>query len=191
MDRSSFLKFYQSHFYELGWTWKTRMNKDASKLYFKYGVSFLWNNLRLDNNRYHVKNGATTDLVVHVDDLKENRLRHVQMNFPVHFEWDFSRSGEYSDGTKRDRTNRALRLGVGAFAGFKLGTRQYLEYNDSNGVSVEELQKNNFNMNKFNYGLSAYIAYENTGFYVKYDMNPLFKDTEIRNVSFGVRFDFN
>ena len=190
LDNSNY-QFWKSHFYELGWTWKTRMDRDASKLYFKYGVSFLWNNLRADNNMYHVVNGDQTDLVVHAERLTENRLRHVQMNFPVHFEWDFSRNGEYSDGTKRDRTNKSFRLGVGAFAGFKLGTRQYIEYTDGNGVKVEELQKDNFNMNILNYGLSAYVAYRNTGFYVKYDMNSLFKNTEVRNLSLGVRFDFN
>lgn len=184
-------KFWKSHFYEVGWTWKTRMDKEASKLYFKYGVSFLWNNLRPENNMYHVVNGDNTDLVVHSEKLDENRLRHVQMNFPVHFEWDFSRNGEYSDGTKRDRTNQSVRLGIGAFAGFKLGTRQYIEYSDINGVKVEVLQKDNFNMNVFNYGLSAYVAYQNTGFYVKYDMNSLFKNTEVKNISLGVRFDFN
>ena len=184
-------QFWQSHFYELGWTWKTRMDRDASKLYFKYGVSFLWNNLRAKNNMYHVVNGDQTELVIHPEKLKENRLRHVQMNFPMHFEWDFSRNSEYSDGTKRDRTNRSFRIGLGGFAGFKLGTRQYIEYNDSNNVKVEELQKDNFNMNILNYGLSGYVAYKNTGFYVKYDMNSLFKNSETRNLSLGVRFDFN
>jgi hypothetical protein len=184
-------QFWQSHFYELGWTWKTRMDRDASKLYFKYGVSFLWNNLRAKSNMYHVVNGDQTELVVHPEKLKENRLRHVQMNFPMHFEWDFSRNSEYSDGTKRDRTNRSFRIGLGGFAGFKLGTRQYIEYNDSSDVKVEELQKDNFNMNILNYGLSGYVAYRNTGFYVKYDMNPLFKNSETRNLSLGVRFDFN
>ena len=46
-------------------------------------------------------------------------------------------------------------------------------------------------MNILNYGLSGYVAYRNTGFYVKYDMNPLFKNSETRNLSLGVRFDFN
>ena len=184
-------QFWQSHFYELGWTWKTRMDREASKLYFKYGMSFLWNNLRLKNNKYHVVNGGNTDLVVHPENLTENRLRHVQMTFPMHLEWDFSRNGEYADGTKRDRTHKSLRLGIGAFFGFKLGTRQYIEYTDGSNVSVEELQKDNFNMNIFNYGLSVYAAYRSTGFYVKYDMNPLFKNTEVRNISLGVRFDLN
>ena len=78
-----------------------------------------------------------------------------------------------------------------SFFGFKLGTRQYLEYTNPQGVRVEEVQKNDFNTNTINYGLSAYIAYEGIGLYAKYDLNPLFQNTDIRNISLGLRFDIN
>ncbi|ARV05692.1 hypothetical protein BTO04_02815 [Polaribacter sp. SA4-10] len=184
-------KFWQSHFYELGWTWKTRFAKEASQLYFKYGASFLWNNLRLDEDRYHVKNVDMTELETFSSQLKESRLRHVQMIFPMHLEWDFSRNKKYEDGFVRDRTNRSVRFGVGGFVGFKLGTRQYLEFKNAQGVDVEEVQKDSFNMNTINYGLSAYLGYRSTSLYVKYDLNPLFKNTETRNISIGIRLDLD
>ncbi|WP_088323346.1 hypothetical protein [Polaribacter tangerinus] len=184
-------QFWRSRFYELGFTWKTRISPKPSSLYFKYGISFLWNNLRLENNQFHVKNGTVTDIVVFADKLSESRLRHVQMNFPVHLEWDLSKNKTYSSGKVADRTNQSVRLGLGGFVGFKLGTRQYLEYLDSNNVNVEEVQYDNFNMNTVNYGLSAYVGYKSTSLYLKYDLNPLFKDTEVRNISMGVRLDLN
>jgi len=184
-------KFWKSRFYELGFTWKTRLRREASELYFKYGVSFLWNNLRLDNNQYFLKNEEVTDLQVFSKKLIDSRLRHVQMSFPVHLEWDFSKNKKYKDGFVFDRTNESLRVGVGGFVAFKLGTRQYLEYENSRGVKVEEVEYDNFNMNTINYGLSAYIGYKATSLYVKYDLNPLFKDTEMRNISLGIRFDWN
>ncbi|WP_166384843.1 hypothetical protein [Polaribacter sp. 11A2H] len=184
-------KLWQSHFYELGWTWKTRFTKEPSQLYFKYGLSFLWNNLRLDNNSIHVKDGDITEVKVFDNKLSESRLRHVQMNFPMHVEWDFSKNKTDKDGFVKDRTNRSVRLGLGGFVGFKLGTRQYLEYKDESNVEVEEVQFNNFNMNTVNYGLSAYVGYRSTSFYVKYDLNPLFKNTETRNISMGIRLDLD
>ncbi len=184
-------KFWQSHFYEVGFTWKTRFAKEASQLYYKYGVSFLWNNLRLDNNQYHVKNGDITEIQTFSDQLSESRLRHVQMNFPMHLEWDFSRNRKYEDGFVRDRTNESIRIGVGGFVGFKLGTRQYLEFKNSEGVDEKIVQKDNFNMNTVNYGLSAYVGYRSTSLYVKYDLNPLFKNTETRNLSMGIRLDLD
>ncbi|WP_198938352.1 coiled-coil domain-containing protein [Tenacibaculum holothuriorum] len=184
-------KFWQSHFYELGFTFKTRFSKEPSKTYFKYGVSFLWNNLRAENNKYHVVNGNQTDLVVNPNSLSESRLRHVQMTFPMHLEFDFSKNKKYSDGEVVDRTHKGVRFGVGGFFGFKLGTRQYLEYVNAQGVKVEEVQKNSFNTNTINYGLSAYFAYQGYGLYAKYDLNPLFKNTNVRNISLGLRFDIN
>lgn len=181
----------RSRFYELGWTWKTRFSRRPSQFYLKYGASFLWNNLRLEGNRIHVQNGNTTDIQVFVDQLSESRLRHGQMNFPVHLEWDFSRNRTYSDGYVRDRTNRSVRFGVGGFVGFKLGTRQYLEFRDVNNVEIKEVQFDNFNMNRINYGLSSYLGYRDTSLYIKYDLNPLFKNTETRNISIGIRFDFD
>ncbi|WP_339658538.1 hypothetical protein [uncultured Polaribacter sp.] len=184
-------KFWQSHFYELGWTWKTRFTENPSQLYFKYGVSFLWNNLRLEENKIHFKNGEFTEIQTYGNQLSESRLRHVQMNFPMHLEWDLSKNKTYDDGRVKDRTNNGVRLGVGGFVGFKLGTRQYLEYDDANGVAIEEVQYDNFNMNTVNYGLSAYLGYKSTSVYVKYDLNPLFKNTETRNISLGLRLDLN
>jgi hypothetical protein len=132
-----------------------------------------------------------TEIQTFPNNLSESRLRHVQMNFPVHLEWDLSKNRVYNDGRVRDRTNKGVRLGVGGFIGFKLGTRQYLEYNDSNNVEVEEVQFDNFNMNVFNYGISSYIGYKDVSFYVKYDMNPLFQNTETRNISMGIRLDLD
>ena len=184
-------KLWQSHFYELGWTWKTRFSKKPSHFYLKYGTSFLWNNLRLEGNKIHIKNGDMTEIQTFGNQLSESRLRHVQMTFPVHLEWDFSRNKTYDDGFVRDRTNRSVRFGVGGFVGFKLGTRQYLEFKDTNGVDVKEVQKDNFNMNTINYGLSAYLGYRSTSLYVKYDLNPIFKNTETRNISIGIRLDLD
>jgi|TARA_B110000967_G_C18826587_1_gene531724 hypothetical protein len=184
-------KFWKSHFYELGLSWKTRLTKDASQIYFKYGLSFLWNNLRLDNNKFHVKNEEIIELRSFSENLSESRLRHVQMNFPVHLEWDFSKNKRAKDGFVFDGVNNAVRFGIGGFVGFKLGTRQYLEYRDIAEVAIEEVQHNNFNMNTVNYGLSTYLGYKSASLYVKYDLNPLFKDTEIRNISMGIRLDLN
>ncbi len=177
-------QFWRSRFYEVGLTWKTHFSKKDNPLYVTYGISFLWNNLRPKNNQQHVRNENMTTLATRIDEvLSESRLRHVQMIFPVHMEWDFSRSNKSS--------KKPVRIGVGAFLGFKLGTRQYLAYRDIEGIDIEEVQYDNFNMNTLNYGLSAYTGYKAASLYVKYDMNPLFKNTKIRNISLGVRLDLN
>jgi hypothetical protein len=183
--------FWKSRFYEVGLTAKYRLTREASQTYLKYGISFLWNNLRAESNQYHVVNGDVTELQTFNGSLSESRLRHVQMIFPVHLEFDFSKDKIYEDGRTRDRRNQSFRVGFGGFVGFKLGTRQYLEYTNPSGTRVEELQRGTFNTNIINYGLSTYVAYRSTGLYVKYDLNPFFKNTETRNISIGVRFDLD
>ncbi|MFY0604396.1 MAG: hypothetical protein JXQ93_10625 [Flavobacteriaceae bacterium] len=190
LDNSPYM-FWKSRFYEVGITAKYRLTRRASKTYLKYGISFLWNNLRAENNQYHVVNGNITELQTFNESLSESRLRHVQMIFPMHLEFDFSKDREYDDGRIRDRRNQSFRIGIGGFAGFKLGTRQYLEYTNSAGTRIEELQKGTFNTNILNYGISTYFAYRSTGLYMKYDLNPFFKNTETRNFSIGVRFDLD
>jgi len=184
-------KFWKSRFYEVGFTHKYRLSKNVSKTYLKYGFSFVWNNLRPDGNQYHVVNGDQTELQTFQFSTSESRLRHVQMIFPAHIEFDFSKDRTYDDGTFRDYRNQSFRFGIGVFVGFKMGTRQYLEYRNTSGTKVEELQKGGFNTNIYNYGISTYLAYRSCGLYVKYDLNPLFKGTETRNISMGVRFDLD
>lgn len=181
--------FWNSHMYEIGWTWKTRFTQKPSKLYFKYGVSFLWNNLRASNNQYHVKNGNVTQLQAHQNALTESRLRHTQIIFPLNIELDFSKNKYYSSGKIRDRRNNSFRIGLGVFAGFKMGTRQYIDFVDASGVKVTELIKDDYNTNILNYGVGANIGYQSTSLFVKYDLNPLFKNTTTRNIAFGVRLE--
>ena len=113
------------------------------------------------------------------------------MIFPMHLEIDFSKNEKLSNDRIIDNSHDAIRFGIGGFFGFKLGTRQYLEYENSKGVNVEEVQKGDFNMNTLNYGLSTYLSYQCIGLYVKYDLNPLFKNSETRNISLGIRFDLD
>ncbi|HCW64072.1 MAG TPA: hypothetical protein DG752_05345, partial [Leeuwenhoekiella sp.] len=53
--------------------------------------------------------------------------------------------------------------------------------------------KQNYNTNNFIYGLSGYIAFGDTALYVKYDLNPIFKNNPVeqRNFSVGLRFDMD
>ena len=190
LDNSDY-KLWKSHFYELGGTCKTRISKNPSKAYIKYGFSFLWNLLRTEDNKHHVTNGSLTNLEVHPDNLSESKLRNVQIIFPAHLEFDFSENKKNSEGKRIERTHKSLRIGLGGYVGANISTKQKLEYKNSVGHKVKESQKGDFNTSNFTYGLSTYIAYKSVGLYAKYDLSPLFKDTETRNISMGIRFDFN
>ena len=123
----------------------------------------------------------------------ESRFRNVYLTLPLHLEFDFTPKKVSKDGTKTNfRTHESVRLGIGGYAGVRIKSKQILKY-EIDDVKIKERQKGDFNVSDFNYGLSAYLGYGQTSLYVKYDLNPMFKNNNIdqNNVSLGIRFDFN
>jgi len=191
IDDSEF-KFWQSRFFEFGVNHKTRVFKNSSLLYIDYGLSVMYNTLRPKQNQYYVANGNTTSLQTHEMDLDKSKFKNVQLVVPVMFELDFSKPKFSKEDDKfHYRTNRSVRVGAGGFIGVNLKTKQVLKYKE-NDVRVKDRQKGDFNVNNFVYGLSAFVGHKDTSFYVKYNLNELFKNaaTKNNNISFGVRFDW-
>ena len=185
-------RYWGSHFYELGWTYNTRIFKDNNLLHFKYGLSLQYNNLRPTDNRYFVENGKQTYLETASFNLKDSRLRNVNLVMPLYLEFDTSPRKMDKDKPVY-RIHQGFRFGFGGFVGANLKTKQILKYENQSGYSVTEKIKTDFNVNDFVYGLGAYIGCEGTSLYVKYDLNPLFKNNMVdqNNISLGVRFDLN
>jgi hypothetical protein len=185
-------RVWGSHFYEWGFTNNTRIFKNDNLLHIKYGLSLMYNNLRPTDNRYFVKNGNQTELQEFGLDLRESRFRNVHLVLPLHLEFDFTPKTVDSEGTSKFRSHKSVRLGIGGYAGFNVKTKQILKYKEDD-VRVKVKEKGDFNTSDLIYGLSTYIGYRDTSLYLKYDLNPLFKNNAIdqNNISLGLRFDFN
>ena len=178
-----------SLFFELGGSRTSRIAENWSVGYFKYGFSVLWNNLRPKNNNYFEIDGNQTNLVPYPKQLKTSaRLRNIEIVFPLHLEFDFSKP-TYREDYKLFRKNKGFRLGMGGYGGFRFQTKQFIKYYE-NDLKYKEKSKGGYNVSNFIYGLSAYAGFKSTSLYVKYDLNPLFANTEERNISLGLRFDF-
>ncbi len=191
-------RFWGSHFYEWGITYNTRILKENNLLHFKYGFSVMYNNLRPTENRFFEKEGEQTVLMSNTIDpaqnsisIKDSRLRNVYLVAPLHLEFDLSGSSTKNDKTYF-KTHQSLRLGIGGYGGFRVKTKQIVKY-DVDNKEVKQKTKDDFNASNFIYGLSAYLGYKETSLYVKYDINPLFKNNALdqNNISLGLRFDFN
>jgi hypothetical protein len=184
---------WESRFYEWGINRKSYISKNSNWLSVRYGISFMYNNLRATENRFFVRNGEQTLLVNHPYQLKESRLRNLNLVLPIHFEFDTSRNQvKETENATYYNNRRGIRIGLGGYVGLNLSTRQFTEFYDESGFrNIEE--KDNFNTNNFIYGLSGYIGYSWFSLYMKYDLNPLFRDNPVQqnNVSMGIRFDFD
>lgn len=179
-----------SRFFEMGWQWRTRVFENSNFLRFNYGFSFQFNGLKPKDNQYFValENGQT-ELQEFDFDLNKSKLRMDNLVFPVHLEFGPSKLNK-TEETMRYSLRNQFRIGLGGYAGFNMSTRQKLKY-DRNGDNVKDKLKRGYNTNDLIYGLSAYAGVDGILLYVKYDLNPIFKDAliEQRNVSLGLRFD--
>jgi len=180
-----------SRFFEIGWAWKTRVFKNSNWLRFKYGYSFQINGLKPTDNKYFVQNGDETVLEVFEYDLKKSKLTISNLVFPMHFEFGPSKRIDRDDYF-RYSTHKKLKIGLGGYAGFNIGTRQKLKYT-AEGEKIKDKMKRNYNATSLVYGLSGYVAIGDTALYVKYDLSPIFKDQaqNQNNISLGVRFDMD
>ena len=183
------IKIGGSRFFELGWAWKTRVFKESNWLRVKYGFSFTWDGLKPVDNQYYVDIGEETVLQVHPENLDKAKLRVDKLIFPLFFEFGPSKKKEYANYF-RYSTLRQFKAGIGGFAGFKLSSRQKLKYSQD-GSNKKEKIKASYNTNNVIYGLNGYIGWGWAALYVKYELNPIFKNNTVdqHNISMGLRFD--
>ena len=162
-------------------------------MHLKYGFSWMYNQLNTTENRYFVTNGNQTELATFPTHLrtKDTYFKNVYVTIPVHLEFDFSKT-KIVDDKKVFKSHTGARFGIGGFVGVNTNSKQFIEY-EQNGYKFKELQKGDFNVNDFTYGLSTYIGYKATSLYLKYDLNPIFKNNPVdqNNISLGIRFDWN
>lgn len=184
-------RFGGSRFAEFGLAWKTRVFDNSNFLRVKYGISFQVNNLKPTNNRLFVQDGNLTSLEEFEFNLEKSKLKITNLVVPLHFEFGPSKKFE-GENYFRYSTHKQFKIGLGGYAGFNIDTRQKLKYN-ADGNNVKDKIKRDFNVNTLVYGLSGYVALGDVGLYVKYDLNNLFDEPNLKqnNISLGVRFDMD
>lgn len=177
-----------SGFVELGLQWRTRIMKNSNFARLRYGVSFQWNKYDLKDNKYFMQDGNTTTIEEFPVDLRQAKFRTTNVVVPLYFEF-----GQSTKIEKKDRvrySSRGVKFGIGGYAGFNIGAKQKLWYKD-NGERTKQKIKQNYNVNPFVYGVSAYIGLDDVSLYAKYNLSETFKSNSIKqnNVSLGIRLD--
>jgi hypothetical protein len=180
-----------SGFVELGYAWKTRIFEDTNFWRFKYGFSFMWNKFDIKDNNFLVNTDGDISLQEFPVELNKAKFRTTNLVFPMHIEFGPSKKIE-KENYFRYSTRNKLKVGLGGYAGLNIGSMQKLKYRED-GNREKDKQRGGFEVSEFVYGLSSYLAWGDVALYVKYDLNPLFKDQVVdqNNISVGVRFDMD
>ena len=182
-------KVGKSKFFEMGWSWSTRVLEYSNVWRFRYGFSFTFNGLNPTDNQYFVQDGDLTVLEDFPTNLSKSKLRMDNLVVPLFFEFGPSKKIEH-ENYFRYSTRKMFKFGIGGYTGLNLGTRQKLKYSE-NGNKEKDKLKQSYNTANFIYGLSSYIGVDDFSFYVKYDLNTIFNgpNPNENNISFGLRFD--
>ncbi|EDP72292.1 hypothetical protein FBALC1_14362 [Flavobacteriales bacterium ALC-1] len=180
-----------SGFIELGYAWKTRIFDNTNFWRLKYGFSFQWNKFDIKDNNFLVNTDGDISLQEFPSDLNKAKFRTTNLVFPLHIEFGPSKKIE-KEKYFRYSTYNKIKVGIGGYAGLNIGSMQKLKYKED-GNRIKDKQRGGFEVSEFVYGLSGYVAFGEVALYVKYDLNPLFKDQAIdqNNISVGVRFDMD
>jgi hypothetical protein len=180
-----------SGFIEMGYAWKTRILDNSNFWRLKYGFSFQWNKFDTKDDNILVNNDGQIEVQEFQGNLDKAKFRTTNLVFPVHLEFGPSKKIEKKD-YYRYSTYKQVKFGLGGYAGLNLSNMQKLKYKEDGG-RVKNKDYDGFEVTEFIYGLSGYIALGDVALYVKYDLNPLFKNQAIdqNNISLGLRFDMD
>jgi len=182
-------KMGKSKFFEIGWTWSTRLLEDSNNIRFRYGFAFQFNGLNPTDNKYFVQDGEFTYLEEFPGSLTKSKLRMDNLVVPIHFEFGPSKKidkGNYF----RYSTRKKFKFGIGTYFGFNLRTRQKLKYTEDGSKRKDKITQS-YNTSNLIYGLSSYMGVDSFSIYVKYDLNRIFNEPNRKenNISLGLRFD--
>ncbi len=182
-------KMGKSKFFEMGWTWSTRVLEKSNAIRFRYGFAFQFNGLNPTDNMYFVQDGELTYLEEFPGSLTKSKLRMDNLVVPIHFE--FGPSKQIDKGNYiRYSTRKKFKFGIGSYFGFNMRTRQKLKYSE-NGSKRKDKITQSYNTSNLIYGLSSYIGLDDFSLYAKYDLNRIFNEPNRKenNISVGLRFD--
>jgi hypothetical protein len=182
-------KMGKSKFFEMGWTWSTRVLETSNAIRFRYGFAFQFNGLNPTDNMYFVQDGELTYLEEFPGSLTKSKLRMDNLIVPIHFEFGPSKTidkGNYI----RYSTRKKFKFAIGSYFGFNMRTRQKLKYSE-NGSKQKDKITQSYNTSNLIYGLSSYIGVDDFSFYVRYDLNRIFNEPNRKenNIALGLRFD--
>ncbi len=119
-----------------------------------------------------------TDRVVMVKDsvkFEKSKLTSYYLQVPVMLNFQ----------TKPDDEDKNFTFSVGGFGGIFTGAKSKIKYPEGDKLKTRD----DFNLNKMRYGVTARIGYRNMEFYTNYTLSDMFQDNrgpQFNSITFGV-----
>lgn len=182
-------KVWKSTYSEIGFTLRTRLLKESNYWRLAYGLSFQQNQFSLSGNKHVVNNNGYTALEVFPDRIKRNNFTVENLVIPVMIEFGPSKKKEYRDYFRYDTSN-SFKVGLGGFVGVNTGAVQRMKY-ESDGKEYKIKLRQDYNTEKFIYGLKGYVGFGSLSLFANYELNTIFSNSAHKDhaLYFGLRVD--
>lgn len=163
----------------------------TNHFYVEWALGVNWNIFRFQNDNTLVV--KEDDGVAFEEDFRDvsfikSKLGVTYLNVSAVPMFSF---GDERGGRKWRTYNSGFRIGVGPYAGYRIGSWARQVYKDEDGDRQRERNRDNFYLNNFRYGLRLQVGVRSADFFLNYDMNELFatgKGPKLNAFSFGVTF---
>jgi len=155
------------------WYWdfaikrRARLGGKDSKVALNYGLSYLINRLKIEND-LRLTNVGDVPVFVEVDDVKENpKLNVGYLNVPLSLSFSLSKK---------------TKLNVGGYIGYRVHTVQKFELKTQD-EKIHEQRYDGYQLNDWMYGATASLDISGFDLIARYNFSKLFKDNP--------NYDFN
>ncbi|WP_303311577.1 outer membrane beta-barrel protein [Hymenobacter sp. BT730] len=182
-DQDYELKPLSSRYISLNWRYDLRLGSKSSPLHLITGPEVAFNNYMLDNNQFFRNDRTRQPSATFISrdtarSLEKSKLAVTSLNLPLMMELRF----------KNDEGKTNFRIGAGGFVGYRLSSHTKLKY-EQEGRSHKDKDRDNMNLEDFQYGLQGMIGVRGLDLFVKYHLTDAFKANrgpEAQTVSFGI-----
>src|SRR5690606_28659618 len=146
----------------------------------RYGLRFKYNGLATTQNQEFDLAGNQTVTVTSVKEMRKNYayLRNTYITIPISLDFTTT-SKTYNEANRRFTTKEGYNFGIGGYVGYNINSKQFIRYENADGYKVYEQQKGNWNVNDFQYGLTAYAGKDHFKVVLKYDLSPVFSNNVV------------
>ena len=154
-----------------------RIGFGKGHLSIRHGLYFELSNFSFEKDI--ILGASESELVVTRDTLehKKNRLQTGALNLPLMIQFR----------SNPNRPNRSLNLGIGAYGGLLM----FSKARQKTELYGNQRTKDDFNLNKFKWGLRGTLGFGPINFYVTYSLSNLFREgeaPEFRQLNAGLIF---
>lgn len=182
-------RFWGSGMFDLGLEFSTRLQEDDDLFRLTYGLTVRTQTLRINDNKFFATDNNITRLENAGINIDRSRFSQISLNVPLHIEIGRRTLKDYEKGLKRYGGVKPFVVGLGGYVGVVTTSSQAVDF-EREGRDITLTTTNDFEINQFQYGLSAYAGWNDLQFFATYGLNDIFKDSPVQQqyLTFGIRF---